>query len=284
MPQGSFHVWIANSEGRAINYVQGGTPDLLAKDAVDIYLGPDAQGAQPPPKDQMELQADINGVLRALRLIYKSDGATERDNRQFRNYYVRIFQVAQLGLEGPNAGTELARSALTTITNELIDDEAGRVKNDHLIKLAEAAKYPAAVAIAAYLLVRTFWDWQYFPTLGIDPQMFANFFLLWAGCFLGVWLSYAIRTTIFSLRDLTITDNDRLLPHIRLYYAGLLTMILGMLFMTGTIDVQLGAIKVGDIKTFPMLAFLVGTFCGISEQTLSTKVAKRVTDLFDAIK
>jgi hypothetical protein len=123
-----------------------------------------------------------------------------------------------------------------------------------------------------------------FTRLDIAPAFLSSFMLLWSGCFLGVWLSYAIRTTTFTLRDLTITDGDRLVPELRLLYAGFLTMLLGMLFMLGVVNVSIGDFKLTAIVGQPMLAFIVGAFCGISELTLPSKLAKRAADFLETLK
>ena len=121
-------------------------------------------------------------------------------------------------------------------------------------------------------------------TVLIEPVLMANFMLLWVGCFLGVWLSYGIRTTSFTLSDLTITDSDRLTPAIRLVFAGTLTMILGIIFAFPILEIKIGNFPITDFNTQPMLAFLLGCFCGISELVLPTTVAKRASDFISNIK
>ena len=110
------------------------------------------------------------------------------------------------------------------------------------------------------------------------------FILLWIGCFLGVWLSYGIRTTTFSLSDLTLTDSDRLLPGMRLLFAGFLTMLLGIVFVLPLVEVKIATFSITDVASYPMLAFLVGSFCGISELLLPTAVAKRASDFIATLK
>ena len=118
----------------------------------------------------------------------------------------------------------------------------------------------------------------------INSSLLANFMLLLIGSFVGVWLSYAFRTTTFTLSDLTIIDADRLSPRIRLIFAGALTVILGILFAIPLVEVKIGDVPVTNVATYPMLAFVVGCFCGISELTLPTAVAKRASDFIQNIK
>jgi hypothetical protein len=166
----------------------------------------------------------------------------------------------------------------------VIDDKAGNVKNTHMKKLGGFAVSYAAVLGLGYAIVRC-WpaSKDVLRRLCIDNEMFANFLVLWIGAMLGVWLSYAIRTTTFTLRDLLITDSDRLLPSIRLFYAGCLAMIIGLILVLGIADIKLGSVSLSGIATRPTLAFLVGTFCGIAELTLPTAVAKRASDFVSKV-
>lgn len=295
MAAGAFRIWPTNKVGESIGDPAKDSPNPFDPNAVDFYIGvvaptpppspapgspagPAPAPAAPPPKDQMDLVSDIETVSRALRILYKPE------DTRFRMYYVRLFSLGQLGLEGANAYTDVAKGALATVTAELIDDEAGRVKNDHLKKLgAYAAGFIAAFG-ALYWLMSCLPPKALLACLRIDPEVMANFMLLWMGAMLGVWLSYAIRTTTFTLRDLLITDNDRLVPFIRLTYAGSLSMILGLLLVTGIANVSVGGISFRDIATRPTLAFLVGVFCGIAELTLPTAVAKRASDFLSSVK
>jgi hypothetical protein len=287
MAQGSFVIWPADATGNLVGNPTGSPPvpaNPSDENAVDIYFGVSSGTAQPPPKDQSDLQADIAKVLRAVQLTYRRAKSTERSKAQFRIYYMRLFRLAQLGLEGSSAAPDVASGALKAVTADLIDDEAGRVKNGHLMRLGSAAAVLAIPFLILYLVLRNTLPQSTFglfiASLGIQPVVMANFMLLWVGCFVGVWLSYGIRTSVFTLPDLTVTDSDRLVPAIRLLFAGTLSMILGIGFILGLVEIKLGANSVTDFSTKPMLAFLVGAFCGVSELLLPTAVAKRASDLF----
>ena len=286
---GSFGIWIADATGAAVDYRDSGDPQHPAqpnpKDdrAIDIYFGPRA-GVQ-APKEQIELQVDIDKLLTVLRRLYL-DAATPQPAK-FRSYYVRAFQLAQLGLEGEDVSTDLARTALAALTVELIDDEAVHVKNGHLSQLGSAALTYGLALLTVYALLRLLSESVKHlleDSLGVDPRLAANFMLLWVGCFLGVWLSYGIRTATFTLADLTRTDSDRLLPHMRLLFAGSLTMLLGMMFVLEVIELKIGNVAVTDFETKPMFALLIGAFCGLSEATLPTSIARKATSFVAEIK
>ena len=83
--------------------------------AVDIYFGVRSDLTEAAPKDQVELQDKIQKVLRTIQVLYLlTDTTSERTKRQFRSYYVRLFRLGQVGLEGKNVSTDIASAAMAT--------------------------------------------------------------------------------------------------------------------------------------------------------------------------
>lgn len=274
-PGGAYRVWLADESGSLIDppgddgvqpHQNPGKPD-----AVDIVFVVET----PPPKEQSALQGEIDKVLGVIQRLYLRSAVPNPE--RFRLYYVRLFHLAQLGLQG-NAQPEIAAAALAVVTADLLDDEAGRVKNAHLRALgSHALKFSLPFALL-YLVIGLSPNGFFaagLRRLAIDPPTLAAFAVLWIGCFTGVWLAYGIRKAKVSLSDLVTTDDDRLEPQIRLVFAGLLTMLLGMLFTLGVIELKIGAVALTDIASRPMLAFVVGTFCGIGELVLPASVGNR---------
>ncbi len=304
MAQGAYRIWTTDEIGNLLGNPtppQGQppeSPEPTDDKATDIYFGVVGNAPSPFPKDQIDLQQNIAKVLRTVQLLYlKPDedsekphkqGSVARCKAQFRSYYVRLFYLAQLGLEGASASPEVAQIDLTTITADLVADEAGRIKNGHLKRLAQVAATMSALPIAVYILMclipsKSMLD-DFLGLIGIQPPVLANFMLLWVGCFIGVWLSYGIRTTNFTLADLTQTDIDYLQPVTRMLFAGALTMILGIMFMLGAVEISVGSYSITKISTDPRLAFMIGAFCGISELMLPAAVNKQASDFVNKIK
>lgn len=290
MSKGSFKIWPADKAGNPLGHPTppegkpAEPPNPLDEAAVDIYFGVPASVPQPPPKDQFELQQEIAKVLRTVQLLYGPPigDPNGRCKPQFRSYYARLFRLAQLGLEGDQVSPEIARGALSAVADNLIEDEASRVKNDHLKLLGKTALFLSGPFVLVYFVLG-FTPPDSCPakvllSVGVERGVLASFMILWVGCFLGVWLSYGIRTSVPTLADLTVTDVDRLLPAIRLLFAGSLTMILGIMFMLGIIRISLGTYSITEFATNPTLAFLIGCLCGISELLLPASVAKRAND------
>jgi len=292
MAKGCFAIYPADKYGIVIGKTELpiDSSDLDKEEAVDIYFAVQEDAPHPLPTDQAALPDSIGKVLRSAQQIYlhPAAGSEARCKEQFRSYYIRLFRLAQVCLEGNNASPEIAQSTLATITADLINDEASRVKNGHLKRLGTAAITMSLPSLIIYLLLRLIQPNDTLDgilrSIGIQPLALANFMLLWVGCFIGVWLSYGIRTTVFTLADLTQADSDYLLPGMRLLFAGMLTMILGIIFMLGVVKISLGSYSITDIGTNSALAFLIGAFCGISELLLPTAVSKQASDFVSKVK
>ena len=270
---GAYGLWPVDKEGALIGNPEdpAAVPDPANRAAVDIYFG---IRTPPPPKDQADLQASIAAALGTVRKLYCSDGSPKPE---FRLYYTRLYWLAELGLEDV-AVPDIAKSGLDRLTGDLIDAEGASIKNRHLMTLGTRGAALGLIFMAGYLLLCAAGSLPVFPAIGVDPMTARSFMLLWVGCFVGVWLSYAIRTTQLTLRDLVITDSDRLFPLTRLLFAGLLTMALGLLISHGVFDIKLGSIAISEFTEDPSLALLIGLLCGVSELTLPTAFAKRAND------
>ncbi len=301
-----FTIGVSDKHGREIEPNDQGFSDPNAREArglvFDLHIYQDKKGPQATAAD-MALYRDLARVEHALQELYPPADASSES--RFRPYFVRLFCLAQLVLEGDvsqeskrkivggRLSTEVAKLEVAAIANDLIDDEASRVKNGHLRDLWRWAWRLALPFLAAYvvlMLAQTapsesngFAQWL--GRLSIKPVVAANFMLLWVGTFVGVCLSYAIRTHAFSLGDLTRTDSDYLAPEVRLVLAGSFAMVLTLLAITGLGDLELGKVKFSDlgVQSMPTLAFVVGAVLGISEQKLSGTVEKRVGDLFGRV-
>ena len=279
--KGGYRIWPADANGNLVNAdrIADGTPDPSARDAVDLYFG---ILSGPPPKEQLDLQTAIDETLSVVRTLYLTESGLPLP--AFRSYYTRLFLIAQLGLEN-NAMPEVARVALDRVVADLINAEGTQIKNARLMHLGTRALSLAGIFLLLYLVISLLaGSPALFDAIHVEPLVAQSFMMLWVGCLGGVWLSYAIRTTTFTLRDLVATDADRLLPFTRLVFAGILTTILGLLLATGFVDAEIGAKSLSNFVRDPMLALLLGLFCGISELLLPTMIGKRAQDWMGKLK
>jgi len=308
-----FTIGVTDKEGNKIKPV-GGFSDPGAHEAFGIVFDVNLRGDSEPTAALMERYRELAKLEHAIRELYLetkpsneakvTKRAKVNNETKFRQYFVRLFYLAQLILEGDvykenddkKVGNRLsddaAKAEVAAIANDLIDDEAPGIKNGHLRALAGLAGRLSLLFLAAYVVLMRFnynapnsnLLMEVLRDLKIDQLAAANFMLLWVGTFLGVCLSYAIRTHTFSLSDLTRTDSDYLTPEIRLVLAGAFATLLTLFCVAGLGDVAFGNVKLTAITTDPRMAFIVGAVFGISEQKLSGTVEKRVGKLFGSVE
>ncbi len=286
-PLGAFRLWTADDNGNFVSTTPKGAdekaaPDPAADAAVDIYAAPTGQ----PTDDQSKLYDDVTSVLDVVRRLYLDTGS--RPNKaKFRAYYVRLFRLAQVGLEGTDPSPKQAKGALESLKASLLDDEGLNIKTRNLSALGETAlmlSLPLAVVYFVLLVVGPGeWD-KLLGALQISRVAMANVMLLWIGCFLGVCLSYGVRTNTLSLADLVNPGPDRLSPGMRLLFIGALTMFFGMLFMKKIVELKIGTYSTADIGNDPALAFIVGTLFGLSEAVLPGLAGKRAESFFKGLQ
>jgi hypothetical protein len=218
----------------------------------------------PVPDEQLRLRDEVDHVLTVLRMLFD-----EKDTR-YEEYFRPLLSLAQAGLVGDSAQPELGLRALTSLKGDVTSREGGRVKNKYLKVLGYQALIVGGPALllglgAAFVVQ--------------DQPLVRNFLFLWAGCMAGVWLSFGARKTVFAFDDLHIPEQDRMEPLVRLVFAGLLTVIIGLLFSTHAVEVTLGAIKSSDLEKRSDVAILIGMLCGFSEKALSSQVGRQASAL-----
>ena len=239
------------------------SPDAENPRDIDFRVAPDTASI---PDTQMQLRDDVDKVLTTLRMLFP-DG-----DRRFTEYFRPLLSLAQAGLVGDNAQPELGIRALAELKNEITAREGGKIKNQYMKILGSWASGIALPFLTAGLIL-----YFNYPTLII----LANFFFLWTGCMAGVWLSFGSRKTFFRFEDLHIPEEDRMEPVVRLFFAGLLTVTIGLLFSLSAVVVTLGSISTEQINTSLRVALVIGLLGGFSEQALSTAVSKQAATLLD---
>ncbi len=228
------------------------------KDKKQIRFQTKADG-NPAPDEQLDLKTEIERTLLVLQMLL------ENDEKKYFQYFLPLLSLAQCGLVGSAAQPAVARQALTALRDEVVAREAGNVKNRYLKSLGKQAAIfascPALVFAAHYFF-------------GITTP-YSNFLLMWCGCMVGVWLSFGSRKVVFKFEDLHIPEQDRLEPAIRLIFAGLLTLTLGLVFTREMVVVTIGKVMTSQIGTDRVVALLMGIFCGVSELALPSKIRKQ---------
>jgi len=259
----------------------------------DIYFEQiELQDGEVIPEEQLKLRDDVHNTLTTIQLLF-----LETKKGKFEEYFKSLLSLAQLGLVGPSSNAILANRALSSLKHEIIEREGGIIKNQYMKKLGIDAlifSVPAFVFVLVLnmtlqlpLIYQTIYvnsDSPYLLKLikiyTNDFTVFISFSCLWIGCMAGVWLSFGSRKVILSFDDLASLESDRLIPTIRLLFAGLLTIIIGLLISTKCFTFELGSLSTKDFLNDFNVSLLIGSLCGFSETILSSKVSKYANDLF----
>ncbi len=300
-PEAVFRLRVADAAGVDLQPdpdLAAAPSDRLARVLVfDVQI---AKGGASPTADDMALYREISRIEHALTELYPAGRAGAE--LRFRPFFVRLFHIAQLALEGDvkvdkagrviSVGGRLsaaaAKAEVQAIADELVEDEAPRIKHLTLRSLTRGAVWAGGPALLAYAVIsllapdatsqNLFTD--ALARLHVNPVTAANFMLLWTGTMVGVCLSYAFRTTPFTLADLTRTPGSDLSASQRLLFTGTLAVILVLMAMLQLGNVTLGEVSVAKAAELPMMAFVVGAVLGMGEKTLSKTVATRAGQLF----
>lgn len=225
------------------------------------------------PVEQASLAAQILGVERDLACIF--DGAKWRARE--RGLYLReLRDIAEVGIAAAAPQVGVATQMLEGLKREIVMREAGPFKAKALRKLGKYAAAVAGGALAIALLAEGL-----NPAPGPTPPAWLNdpdyplirsLALLVAGCSVGVWLSVGMRRPTVEFDELAKDDQDRLGPGIRLAFAAALTLVLAAMFHARVLVLAIGQLSTTEVFTSPLVALLVGVFCGLSEQALSARV------------
>ena len=215
-------------------------------------------------EEQLNLRDEIDRVLVVLRMLFK-------DDESFNYYFKTVLSLAQAGLVGEHAAPNVAMRALKELKNEITAREAGKIKNEYMKALGIKAFIYGLPVLIVGLIIRFYFN----------ELLFANFFFLWIGCFVGVWLSFGVRKTELKFEDLNILEKDRLDPSVRLFFTGFLTTFIGLLFSTGAVSIEFGKISTDLFSSNLQVAILIGLICGFSEKALPSKISKQAAAIIE---
>lgn len=226
----------------------------------------------PVPHDQISLKSEVESILVILRALYKLD------DEKFQQAYHRILSAAQGGVVGPSADPAIARDSLEVLKRDITLQEGGRIKNQYMIRLGWYALASGVIALVFALVSIYGLIWK--PILIPANALIGHFCLLLVGCMAGVWLSFGARNVQFGFENLVAPERDHLEPAIRLIFAGLLTLIFGLMLSLKVVVIKIGPVSSDQFIDDVSLSLLIGAFCGLSEQALTDTITKRALAIF----
>ncbi|HEX3864266.1 MAG TPA: hypothetical protein VHY35_21495 [Stellaceae bacterium] len=232
------------------------------------------------PDEYIGLQIDVERTLTVLNVLFPPQvqgrvipARLRRNADKFSEYYLKLADIAltSLGQDQPRLG----RMALNGLQDEIVAREAAHVKNTYIRRLGFWAFGFAVPTVIFYLVCR-------YSEAHTLLNRFREFISLLAGCYLGTWLSFAIRRQQLTFWDLARLEEDLLDPPFRLLFVSGLTLVIGLFFSTRMVVFNIGGFNTGFMHS-GSLAVLIGALCGIGEIGLTGAVARRTSDFIAAI-
>lgn len=238
-------------------------PRNEADGSPDIYFKVIKPGC---PAEMQSFKADIERALSTVRAIY----ARQNDTAKRHEAISKLTALAQLGLVGVSPAISEASSGLSLFQSDIVSREAGRIKNEYMVQLGKWAFFISALCAVAYIL------FSIWPSLPIVPvYRYRNILLVIVGCMAGAWASFASRKVVLAFDDLASLEEDKLDPPVRLVFAGVLTVILVLVFSTGFAQVVIGGFDAGKVLKSGSIALLFGTLAGLAEKALPAAIMQR---------
>jgi hypothetical protein len=235
-------------------------------------IAPSSQGN--PPVEQQRLLIEVANTIALLQGIYAVSSIG------FKKSFEQIFYLAKVGLEGANAQPEMATTVLRQLKKEVVDREAGKVKNSYLRLLGKLAAWLGVLPLVLGTIIH-FIDPESAIAKHIDLPGTANMLILWSGTMLGVWLSFAITKVTLEFEDLTILEKDRLEPLLRLLLTGALAIVFGLMFMKKAVVIELGDVSSESVGRDHVVAFLMGVVLGVNERVVGKLLRKKTAQIAD---
>ena len=204
------------------------------------------------------------------------DPHIEDAKRRLDEYLFALAGIAKVGLMNlDRTQTPFAMLALEGLQSEFVSREAGVVKNTYVARLGLAALVAVFLGVAGYIGA------GFLPAAWI-PYRFREFFLLGCGAAVGTWLSFSIRRVVLSFADLATLEEDRLNPSLRVIFMVTLTTVVGLLFWTHAVVIEIGGFK-SAFSHNGVYALLIGALSGIAERTMTIAVSKRAQDFASSL-
>ncbi len=253
-------------------------------DPTDLRLGENARELSP---DQQALIVDVYRAKTVVNIVFdrrKNQSANHGKSSSVKSLYLKELRDIALVAAESKVGTEHARKRLEAFQESFVAREAEVVKNQHLRLLGlHCLAFGAALSTATFLIA---YFTQASTPLNPWHPLLVVLVMAAASC-VGTWLSFSLRKVSITFGDLAGLEEDRLDPIGRVLFVMLLTVLGGLVLMSGLFEVKVAdtSLNFTDIEgTEPtqqwIMAVLFGAFAGISERTLSGLVTKKADDMF----
>ncbi|NFT58433.1 hypothetical protein FDF33_14810 [Clostridium botulinum] len=192
-------------------------------------------------------------------------------NKGIKNeYFNKVISIAQSGLTGPNAQPILAMKSLDSLKEEIVINEGGRIKNSYMIYLGIVA---LAIILIGTVLVWIFNRYKFY--------LFNKYIFVFQGSMIGAWISFGARKVELKFEELSIIENDRLNPIIRLIFIGISSVVLLLFINSEIITFSVGGFKSENICNSIESQVLIGVIAGLLEYKVSIGIFNKASNIID---
>ncbi|MDR6463344.1 hypothetical protein [Chryseobacterium sediminis] len=227
-------------------------------------------------ENQQKLHLAIEKTLVVVRKLFENSPV------ELENYFLQLLTLAQAGLVPDNAQPTISFNALQQLKAEIVDKKSGDVKNKYFKTLGIKAINLGFPVLLFCLIIKGLYYCKNSDVIN-NLSIFSNFLFIWCASLLGVWLSFGARKTTLTFEELTIIEEDRLEPDIRLIFTGIISMIFALLFYREAIVLEIGQISTKKVASDSFTAIIFGVFLGLGEKFIGQKLTKKATSLFESI-
>jgi hypothetical protein len=241
-------------------------------------------GIQDIPSDQVELKGEIERALVTLRVLLPLSDPIAKG--KFSEYFAKLLSLSQVGLSLDVVYPSVSIAALRELKAEILDREAGQVKNRYMIRLGVRAFIFSVASVVIWALIMEAIDRSIISDAtwwGRVAAKYRNFFAMWAAGMVGCWLSFGIRKVSMAFSDLANLEEDRVSPSIRLIFVGIMTVAVGLILSLEVVVIQIAGFDTKSILQSGATAALVGLLCGIGEMTLPSILGQRSVGFLKAV-
>lgn len=206
-----------------------------------------------------EEQKKLYNEAESTKNIIKSLINTKKAIKE--KYFKRLLSLSQAGLVSDMANPQLALASLDKLKEEILSIEGQRIKNYYMKNLGIIACYISSIVIPLYLVVSV-----------INPA-YNMYFVVFISSLIGTWVSFGARKFNISFNQLNNLEEDMLIPHIRLIYIGLCSVIFLLFLNSGIIMINIGNLSIKEqIGTNFALQSTIGILCGLVESKLGVNI------------
>lgn len=234
------------------------------KEAFDIKCELHPQYAKESiPKEQEILYAEIESTNNIIKSLHNTKEETKN------KYFNKLLSLAQTGLVGETAQTNLASKSLNKLKDEMILIEGQRIKNDYMKKLGINSLILCIIGLILYAI---------FQCCEV-VRPFSMYCLTFIGALIGTWISFGARKFNITFEQLSLLEEDMMEPWIRLLYIGLCSIVFMLFLNTQLISIGVGGISTSAIKESYEIQLSIGVLCGLIESKIGINIYKKAVNI-----